>query len=157
MTIEILKKVLEMQASLGPIVEGFNSRNASDFVLKHGIEFEYQTLPKKYKRMTPKQCFQNAATLCLREGLIYVEGFTCIENVGIPIAHAWCVRKGSNRVIDPTAQHARYFIGVPFTRERVAQQYSKVGNSVSLIDDWHNEWPLLRATDAELQQMIQQI
>ena len=96
---DTLKSILETHVQFSPlfIIE--------KFVFDYGKEFEAAPRPKKYRRMTPKECFKNAYALRFEDKLNYVEGYCCAKDFHLPILHAWCVEEGTNTVIDPTLQN----------------------------------------------------
>lgn len=152
--------MLETQIKQMAQLVGSNSRNdmefscAYDFVARLGKEYTYAPLPKRVKRMTPQMCFYNAMKLAISKKLTYVEGYCAIETLPLAIHHAWCCEPGSNVAIDPTAEHARYFFGVPFKLEVIKEKYKRAESCMSLLDDWEAGFPLLRMTEAEARQLV---
>jgi hypothetical protein len=75
--------------------------------------------------------------------LIYVEGFAAGEG-GLRIHHAW-VTDGNGRVIDNTWRvPGVVYVGVPFRCGFVSLTGLKNKGVGSLLDDFANDYPLLR-------------
>ena len=101
----------------------------------------------------PKHCFQNSFMLAIRRKLVYVEGYAVVSGVGLPILHAWCVRPGSDEVIDVTTTNVEDYFGIPFDTEFVKRQRAN-SKSASLIDNWCDDFPLLTMPEEELCKVI---
>jgi hypothetical protein len=126
-----------------------------EIVLKFGQKYEWQERPKGFRRGIPKQCFFNSTKLVLRRpDLIYVEGFACLKSIAFPIHHAWCVRRGSNKVIDVTPANFGTYWGIPFSTDYVRERWSKQPEGASLLDDWENDFPLLRTNEQDFQKFL---
>jgi hypothetical protein len=118
-----------------------------ELVLKFGQEYESQPRPKKFKAGIPKQCFHNSAKLAIRRpDLVYVEGYGFMKNLGLPILHAWVVERGSNKAID--------VIGIPFTTQYIRSRLKASSDTVSMLDDYRNDFPLLRMDESEISQVV---
>ena len=126
-----------------------------EFVLQYGKPFEYQPLPSGVRWGEPKRCFENSAKLAAVEGWIYVEGFGTVRGVGLAIHHAWVCKPGTNIVIDPTTNNIKHYFGVPFKHEALRRHWKyNHSNSASMLDDWHNDWPLLHKSIEEVRSML---
>jgi hypothetical protein len=153
-TISAFKKLNSLFNS-APLANDWECFNVSDFVAKYGKSFEYQQLPVKYPKMTPKYCFYNSMCLALkRRNLVYVEGFALVESALLPIHHAWCVEIGSNKVIDPTTSNLRDYFGVPFKIEVVDKKSKDKTGQCSIIDDVEHKWPLLKMSREQVLKLV---
>lgn len=125
--------------------DGFKYICMEEFVLKEGAEHKNLEFdPEVYSGAgrTKKMCFMNAVNLATStEGLAYAEGYAFSI---IPTMHAWCVTE-SGEVVDPTWDYAdtNQYYGVSFDPEWALQKMTEKG-TYGLIDDWENQWPLLR-------------
>jgi len=93
------------------------------FILRNGQEFKTQ--PYKGKRMTPKECFCNAAN---RHDGIYAEGYGLRNDMPLLVHHAWRVSEHGN-VIDPTwkkPEECQYF-GVTMEQDKLWEILMKKG------------------------------
>jgi len=124
-----------------------------EFVLKYGKPFQYASPDPRWGRGKPKQCFENSARLAALEGFVYVEGFGTIKDIGLAIHHAWVVQPDTNIVIDITTNNIDNYFGVPFTHASLRHHW-KHSDSASMIDDWSNDWPMLRASEGEIRGML---
>lgn len=128
-----------------------------DLVAKWGRDYRAQPLPGKYRRGLPKQCFDNARQLMYAHWgqLTYVEGYARLAEAPLPILHAWCVEVGSDLVIDPTSENLIDYVGIPFTRQYLADHEIN-SRTNSVIDDYDRGHPLMRMSEEELRQAIEQ-
>jgi len=111
-----------------------------EFVYKNGLSFKLNSPPKNLKRGAMKECYRNALMLMLdNPSYFYVEGYAISI---IPAMHAWCIDKNKH-VIDPTWSDGKEYFGVIFKRSYVQEQVIKT-KRIGLIDNWQEEWPLLR-------------
>lgn len=124
------------------------------------------------KRFAVKQCYYNSQLFLMdakfhdhEHELRYVEGYS----IGvIPVQHGWltlngkvidltmrlqeklkrqspvCRNRLGNRVLGEFPADREYF-GVIFDTDHVCQEMVSSGTARSLIDDWENQWPLLKA------------
>ena len=97
------------------------------FILNLGQE--YKAAPFSGTRMTPKECFSNAAQLSTRrhKELTYVEGYGWRNSLPLLIHHAWCVT-ADGTVVDPTwsePEECQYF-GIPFTQEKLWEELTRL-------------------------------
>lgn len=119
------------------------------FILANGCYYPGIRLGKFYQPGEIKYCYDNSRE-ALHEypSLTYVEGY--VTSV-IPIAHAWNI-DGNSEVVELTLREKyspakdRSYFGVSFDTEYAME------TGGSLIDDWRNDWPLLR--DAELAKAV---
>lgn len=119
------------------------------FVLVNGNYYSGVRLGKFYKLGEIKHCYDNSREALLEyPGLTYIEGYVTSL---IPIAHAWNI-DGNSDVVELTLREKyspvkeRSYFGVSFDTEYVLE------TGGSLIDDWRNDWPLLR--DAKLAKAV---
>tara|TARA_Y100000296_G_scaffold77729_1_gene99605 strand:+ start:431 stop:979 length:549 start_codon:yes stop_codon:yes gene_type:complete len=96
-------------------------------------------------------CYDNAQRLVLEAPSL----FTYHEGIAggkacIPVMHAW-VTIQENCIVDPTWQRennpwdipeAWFYWGVPFPLSAVVK--ARKQKEISIIDDWHNHWPVLK-------------
>lgn len=122
-----------------------------ELVLKFGKKYQWQPRPKKFRRGIPKHCFYNSANLAMRkDNLIYVEGYASMKDIGIALPHAWVVERGTDTVIDVTTDNFELYIGIPFSTKYLKQRRKVNPDGWSLLDDWTNDFPLLRAEEQEI-------
>jgi len=115
------------------------------YVLSNGQHFAYQPFPAQYRghRGRLKQCFANAYRLAREHPeLSYAEGYAS-ETGHIGFLHAWCVH-AEGRVVDPTWDFRADYYGVIFDTNYVAYVNGLRGEHNSVIDNWTQQWPLLR-------------
>lgn len=148
--VEQTKMVADMQRGHRPDLP-FLTQN--EFILKYAQFYDYHELPDCYEKMTPNQCYHNASKMAMKhKNLVYVEGIAIIPTAPIPIAHAWCVERGSNKVLELTADSLRIYYGVSFKTSYVRQNYME--GRVGLIDHWEKDWPLLRMSEEEVRKVL---
>ncbi len=76
------------------------------------------------------------------DSLIYCEGYALFKNGSLPTLHAW-VTDGKGRAIDTTwPQPGVAYAGVPFQTFFVNMTALKNQATISLLDDYQNNWPL---------------
>lgn len=118
-----------------------------EFVLRHGEVWTPQELPRRFAPRQPKACFFNAATIVRqarrsgRRPLRYVEGFATTAGLGLAVHHAWAVDE-EGLVIDPTwttAGPGIAYLGIVFDLDQLPR-----GAGSSVLDNWHDGWPLLQ-------------
>lgn len=91
-----------------------------EFLLRFGRVWPANAQSFTGARMTPRQCYGNAANMALHiPALTYVEGYC--HNGLIPFMHAWVVTR-EGFVIDPTLREKGEpedfaYLGVPFRRD----------------------------------------
>lgn len=124
------------------------------YVLCNGEDFTGRTVlgsPRRDLRFLPqpKACFYNCQLLASfdrEKELVYVEGFAAHEKVPIPLHHAWLL--DGDDVVDPTwgvpEGEGREYIGCRFDTKTIAKRIVSSRRSVSFLDDFENQWPLLR-------------
>lgn len=120
---------------------------AQEFVLKHGKEYQKKKLPKGIMQGEKKQCFFNAAILASSKNLIYVEGFAMLPDIAGTIHHAWCVKKGSDAVIDPTSSNLVEYFGIPFKSEAADEVLDKC-NPILTVNKTEDEIEALISREA---------
>lgn len=119
--------------------------NFMDFVLQHGSHFNL--LNSRAEKHGPmKECFSNSQALALFKGrgqYIYCEGYAISL---IPVLHAWVVRREDGALIETTwPEVGREYFGIMFDEDYLTDRVLATESYHSLIDDWHNDWPLLSA------------
>ena len=83
-----------------PRPDGWMYSGVDDFILQHGVEGGWSSLPDDISSGKKKECYLNATHLASdSERFIYVEGYAF--NI-IPCQHAWCIERTTNQVVDPT-------------------------------------------------------
>lgn len=124
------------------------------FVAEWGEPFEWQKKPQGFRWGESQLCFANALQLMHRQGLVYVEGYACLPEIPLPFHHAWNVESGSNKVIDVTSASFRHYFGVPFDHDFINHIIIQHGGFLTVLDDWRNNWPMLRMSDEEIELVI---
>lgn len=126
-----------------PAAKKLLKRTCQKFVLEHGWWYEPAELDKKFATGTPQECHKNAVELALDDdSLIYCEGYAMFKDGSLPILHAW-VTDGRGRAIDNTwPQPGVAYAGVPFRSLFVNMTALKNHATISLLDDYQNNWPL---------------
>ena len=139
---------------------------SEDFVLKEGTMFQSQPLTsdevEEVQRMIDRgrdtesgACFFNAQDIaCISSQLSYCEGFAMTDDLPMHVAHAWNTING--KVIDFTWKMLNSgqpvlgvipagweYMGVEMPRQMVYSMWRDVGEASSLIDNYHQRWPLL--------------
>ena len=117
--------------------------SVAGFVLKHGRAFEPRKLPKNLRlhKGRIKGCFRNAAIAALRDpSLTYVEGYAASI---IPVLHAWCVDPDGGLLEVTWGKPGDEYYGIPFQTRFLRRSLLEAGY-YGLIDQWKNNWPLLR-------------
>lgn len=118
-------------------------RTFERFVLDYGWWYEPAPLPENTATGTQQQCHKNAHELAMEhEQFIYCEGFALFKDGGTRTLHAW-VTDGSGRAFDNTwPQPGVAYAGVPFKELFVTMTNLKAKATISLLDDWQNNYPL---------------
>jgi hypothetical protein len=126
-----------------PAAKAFLKRTFQEFVLEYGWWYEPAELPMKSATGTPRECHKNAADLALADdSLIYCEGYALFKSGSLPTLHAW-VTDGHGNAIDNTWPHPGVaYAGVPFTSFFVNMTALKNHATISLLDDYQNNYPL---------------
>jgi hypothetical protein len=126
-----------------PAAKAFLKRTCQEFVLENGWWYEPIELDQKFATGTPQECSKNAVDLTLaHDSLIYCEGYALFKSGSLPTLHAW-VTDGHGRAIDNTwPQPGVAYAGVPFKSLFVNLTSLKNHATISLLDDWQNNWPL---------------
>jgi hypothetical protein len=117
--------------------------SVASFLLEHGKKFE--VTDQSFPRLGAfKECFMNSAKLAMEDSsLAYCEGYA--DGV-IPVHHAWCVDK-AGRVVDPTWESGQHYFGIKFQLDYVLQVTEDTGYWASVLDNYHQHWPLLTGKD----------
>lgn len=91
------------------------------FVWKHGVGSVGMPRPPALRRGKQKECFRNAAHLCIEHGFAYVEGYVASKRIPFPILHAWAM--DGEQLIDVTLVDPveNVYFGVPFTVHELTQ------------------------------------
>lgn len=118
-------------------------RTLQEFVLEYGWWYEPVEPDRKIPKGTPQQCHTNATNLTLDDNsLIYCEGYALLKSGSQPCVHAW-VTDGRGRAIDNTwPESGVAYAGVPFRSLFVTMTALKNRATVSLLDDYQNNYPL---------------
>jgi hypothetical protein len=118
-------------------------RTLQEFVLEYGWWYEPAVPDVKIPNGTPQQCHTNATNLTLEDdSLIYCEGYALFKSGSQPTVHAW-VTDGRGRAIDNTwPKPGVVYAGVPFRSLFVNMTALKNRATVSLLDDFQNNYPL---------------
>jgi hypothetical protein len=118
-------------------------RTLQEFVLEYGWWYEPAEPDVKIPKGTPQQCHTNATDLTLDDdSLIYCEGYALFKCGSQPTVHAW-VTDGRGRAIDNTwPKPGVAYAGVPFRSLFVNMTALKNRATVSLLDDFQNNYPL---------------
>lgn len=126
-----------------PAARAAFKRSLQEFVLQYGWWFEPAKLDQRFATGTPQECHKNATDLALAyESLIYCEGYALFKSGSLPTLHAW-VTDGKGRAIDNTwPQPGVAYAGVPFQSLFVNMTSLKNQATISLLDDFQNNWPL---------------
>ena len=126
-----------------PAAKGRYERTFGQFILDYGWWYEPAPLPDGVEVGTPQQCHTNAHELAMEHsGLIYCEGFALFKDGGLRTLHAW-VTDGEGRAFDNTWERPGLaYAGVPFKEMFVTMTNVKNHATISLLDDWQNEYSL---------------
>jgi hypothetical protein len=126
-------------------------------------------------RFPIKQCYSNSQRVILADFMLsrtegplrYVEGYFTSEGLAFPVQHGWITING--KVVDLTARlceprksgrlrdrvfgsfpEGRQYIGVEFPTEYVRKIVLRTHEWRTLIDNWHDNWPLLTGQENPL-------
>ena len=126
-----------------PAAKAILKRTFQEFVLEYGWWYEPAELDLKIATGTPQECHKNATDLALDgDSLIYCEGYALFRSGSLPTLHAW-VTDGHGRAIDNTwPKPGVAYAGVPFKSLFVNMTALKNHATVSLLDDYQNNYPL---------------
>lgn len=126
-----------------PAAKVLLKRTIQEFVLAHGWWYEPAELPKRFALGTPQDCHKNATDLMLADDkLVYCEGYALFKSGIQPTIHAW-VTDGHGRAFDNTwPQPGVAYAGVPFQSAFVSMTALKNHATISLLDDYRNNYPL---------------
>jgi len=129
--------------------EGYHYAGIGDFLMQHGVWYEPKTLPARFWRGVPRQCFYNAALVSRRRGYKYVEGYA-VADIGVPLAvhHAWNLDRNGN-LIDCTWQKTGLaYFGVEFPLEMARKALRYDGSTV--LENIHSRFELFRTPFCEV-------
>jgi hypothetical protein len=122
--------------------------NRLDYVFRNGRFYDPAPMPAGVFPGVPKKCYANAQLLMSRrDDLIYCEGLATLD-CGFTTEHAWCVTAGGIVIDNTWSPIGTVYFGVAFTKEFLEEyrQKYKGRHNVALIDNWQDEWPLIRGT-----------
>jgi hypothetical protein len=128
----------------------FGNTRLEDLVFSLGRDFPIAPRPDGVRQMQEKVCYRNAYLLSALRGWTYCEGFAWGSERPAFGTHAWCCTP-EGIVADPTWPYRadRKYFGIPFRPAYVEKVIGDRDEYVSLIDDWIEEWPLLRLNPAD--------
>jgi len=157
-------KLRANESSWNMTKNGYYYDSPEDFVINEGAHFKSQKMSKeeidlfneifkKSKSNKDKECFYNSQLMTLMDtsdSIEYWEGYT--NSFGRPIMHGFNVLNG--KVIDVTHKVKdnpilgeyidKEYIGVQFPKSMILERLRNGKNSVSFIDDYVDEWPVLK-------------
>jgi hypothetical protein len=144
-----------LRAKHGTNAKGVLKRTPSQFIHDYGWFYEPAPLPDAVNPGNSNECYNNALVLALNEpSLIYVEGFAAGPG-GLRIHHAWAT-DGTGRAIDNTWDAPDVvYVGVPFKCGFVSLTGLKNKGVGSLLDDYANDFPLLRELSDEPEKWLE--
>ena len=127
------------------VAKSYFARTPERFVLDYGWLYEPTPVPPGIQPGTKNECHANAARLYSENNtFVYCEGFALLKSGATPRIHAW-VTDGHGAAIDNTwPQPGVAYAGVPFKTIFVTLTTLKNQAFISLIDDYMNDYPLLR-------------
>jgi hypothetical protein len=139
---EAMLRQLRAKDSTNP--KGYLKRTSCQFVNDYGWFYRPTPLPAGLELANENECYNNALNLALdNPSLTYVEGFAAGPG-GLRIHHAW-VTDGNGRAIDNTWRvPGIVYAGVPFKCGFVSLTGLRNRGVGSLLDEYTNDWPLLR-------------
>ena len=131
------------------------------FVLKHGQEFKSViNLPPDIKigrkGRYKGRCFENAFNAVSNniKKYYYCEGYaTSGTTDSMAVLHGWIVNR-KHEVIDPTWKDGKEYFGIIFRWSYVKRITYKHKAFMTLIDNWEDNWPLLKMTPEEVRKNI---
>jgi len=126
-----------------PAAKALLKRTFQEFVLEYGWWYEPAEPAQRFALGMPQECHRNATDLILaHDKLIYCEGFAMFQSRSQPTIHAW-VTDGQGRAFDNTwPKPGVAYAGVPFKSLFVTMTALKNHATVSLLDDYQNNYPL---------------
>jgi len=126
-----------------PAAKALLKRTIQQFILEYGWWYEPVALPKHVPLGTAQQCHKNATDLALADdSLVYCEGYALFQGGSVPTLHSW-VTEGRGTAIDNTwPQPGVAYAGVPFRAFFVNMTALKNRATISLLDDYQNDYPL---------------
>jgi len=115
-----------------------------DFVLREGRFFTPRPRPADSRQGAAEEPFLNSLMNAAAQQLEYVEGYAVQESLSIPVLHAWN-SDSQGLVIDTTWDPPGVaYLGVVIPRTLVFAASDDEGRIGSSIDNWRQDWPLLR-------------
>ncbi len=143
MEAEVLRQLESRRKSINP--KDTRKRTPSSFLLEYGWWYEPAPKPADVPKGKKNECFGNSFWLAFENpSLIYVEGFAMYEEDHRITPHAW-VTDGTGRVIDSTWDKIGVaYAGVPLRIQWLNQRHLIAKAIVCVLDDWQNDWPILR-------------
>lgn len=156
---EYLKNMVRLRETMEK-PSGFKYSCIEEYVLENGRPYEPASMPEalhkelmSMKTMPIKQCFANCQEIAiLDDRFTYVEGYASSI---IPTLHAWLEIEG--HLFDPTWRPVsagtwkdREYFGVRFSdTESIRRRVLESEWFTTILDDWQNDYPLLRGEDSE--------
>lgn len=153
-----LKQMADARHTLGVRrPEGFAYDCLEHLIYEHGQEFTPVPLLTKYRRepWEPKHCYWNTAQLVRKypDELEYCEGYA-VSKLGVPMLHAWAVRKKDGRVVDVTWRWRKdadwhkpedgAMLGLIFPVQKVIARMDDDDTGFAMLEDWMNRYPVLQ-------------
>lgn len=140
-----LEQLAEFEHEHGRRAGGYAYAGVHDFVLREGLwhpaPADQAAAVAPYPAGSPMHCFRDATMLAALHDLPYVEGYASADVATcLPVLHAWNL-EGDGTVVD-TTWAAAGVVGVAYLG--VVLPWAPLRFD-SRIDDWENDWPLLRA------------
>ncbi len=120
------------------------------FVLKNGQQFKSVIpLPRDIKKGKLGCCYENAFknVLMSKGKYFYCEGYATAG--GMVHEHGWMTNR-NHEVIDPTWLDGKDYYGIIFKFSCVMHWMAKNGKYISIIGNYHDDWPLLKMSRKEL-------
>lgn len=139
----LLRQLLHSGQSRGR--NNFLRLTPCEFVVEHGWWYTPSSRPASITQGDVNECFTNAFALAMqRPELCYVEGYATAFDDGARVAHAW-VTDGEGNGIEVTWDlPGSAYAGVPMKVEFLGRRLRDHGEIGCMIDDYTNDWPLLR-------------
>ena len=143
MEAEVLRQLESRRKSISP--KDTRKWTPSSFLLDKGWWYKPNPKPDHIPTGKMNECFSNAFWLAFEDpSLIYTEGFALYGENQIITAHAW-VTDGKGNVIDNTWDHVGVaYAGIPLHIKWLNNSYVKQRAIVCVLDDYMNDWPILR-------------
>lgn len=121
----------------------FRYHGYEHYVLERGRFYESMPRPKKYRRGTPRYCFNNALSLVIKHPeLTYVEGYA--SGAVIPVQHAWVVGPDGKAMEITWEEPGDSYYGVEFSREDLIRVIAHTKLAGIMPGDYRFGFPLLK-------------